>query len=771
MPTHTYTCRTRERDKSASTQPRRVEPASEPVFQHRSANTTIQRAALAPGSLRPAEIERMQRTLGNRAVGALLTQRPVIEPKLMINAAGDQYEQEADRMADEVMRAPVAEREEMDDDEQPGIMAKREPTHAAGGAFEASEEFEERLRATRGQGRPLPPALQEDFEAKFGADFSGVRIHSDVQSTWMNQEIQARAFTHEQDIYLGANQPSPETAQAKPLLAHELTHVLQQTGKHQRPIRNPLPAPGPNVSTGSIQRLPMSADIEQEVGVHHSGAFESTKYKPVLKALDEFHEYTKGTPASNHTLDNLMGRYAKVRSAALNYLEKKGTRRSRDDIEQLGNERDKYRKLKRLLALADEVAVERVQAVLLAGSMEADGKTTWATVLEDRSRGRSTRGLKKLHIYGDVFGQSDIRDKQKGGTNEVAKVKAGQKQKGFWKADKSDLPLTPLIKAFQDVEGREGEKMGAFLPGTRFETMGFQAIENEYNVPMLAGIIPAYDLPELDIMTNMPKRPKTVAKGDVEAEKEMAAWRSEKQKRQTIYNQEIRDRAQQTNLVQEYDLHLAKRDVAMYRLDQLLNVGIIAPTKLALMKSKEEYKLGSLMKAAEGTQAGEVAWDTVNQQGGELQRLLSRLQLLDILAHQVDRNPGNFFLQFQGGEVTHITGIDNDMAFGKLAQDISRGFQEYPGVSKYVDKDLAQAILKLAPKDLGDAMRGLLSDDEIDALIGRLKQLQIHLKKLSDQDRLLSPDQWSKATAQGLIDEGASYYAILANRGLIKKQQ
>jgi hypothetical protein len=218
--------------------PREINPAFRLGLQHRAPSAIIQRAALSPESIRPAEIMRLQQTLGNRAVGTLLNRpvssRPVIQAKLTVNAPGDEYEQEADRVAEAVMRRPAVQRAELEDeDEEPEIMTKREPAHAAGGAFEAGEEFEQQLRATHGQGEPLPTGLRREFEAKFGVDFSGVRVHTDSQSAEMNRTIQARAFTHGRDIYLGAGQYASGSDSGKRLLAHELTHVVQQSsGTH-----------------------------------------------------------------------------------------------------------------------------------------------------------------------------------------------------------------------------------------------------------------------------------------------------------------------------------------------------------------------------------------------------------------------------------------------------------------------------------------------------------------------------------------------------------
>jgi hypothetical protein len=124
----------------------------------------LQTAALAPQSLRPADILRLQQTLGNRAVELLLnglvSSPPVIQAKLTVNAPGDEYEREADRMAEQVMRMPAVPRAVLDEEEhenaKPEVMTKPQPSPAAGGAFAVRKAFE----------RPLPSALREEFETK-----------------------------------------------------------------------------------------------------------------------------------------------------------------------------------------------------------------------------------------------------------------------------------------------------------------------------------------------------------------------------------------------------------------------------------------------------------------------------------------------------------------------------------------------------------------------------------------------------------------------------
>ena len=84
------------------------------------------------------------------------------------------------------------------------------------------------IRNTRGQGSPLPGGVQSQMESGFGADFSGVRIHTGSESVAMNQTLGAQAFTNGNDIHFNQNRFNPATTEGQTLLAHELTHTIQQ---------------------------------------------------------------------------------------------------------------------------------------------------------------------------------------------------------------------------------------------------------------------------------------------------------------------------------------------------------------------------------------------------------------------------------------------------------------------------------------------------------------------------------------------------------------
>lgn len=173
-----------------------------------------------------------------------ILQGPRVQAKLTVGPPGDVYEREADRVADEVMRIPEPEgrvqrvcaecEEEMqrqpapakEENEDKMMRAKETP----GRVPEVTPDMESRLAALRGGGEPLPSSERAFFEPRFGRDFSDVRIHSGPEAVNLAQQIQARAFTLGDSVVFGSGQYAPGARAGRQLLAHELTHVVQQRG-------------------------------------------------------------------------------------------------------------------------------------------------------------------------------------------------------------------------------------------------------------------------------------------------------------------------------------------------------------------------------------------------------------------------------------------------------------------------------------------------------------------------------------------------------------
>ncbi len=98
------------------------------------------------------------------------------------------------------------------------------------GGMEVGEGMESAIEGKRGTGRPLPDDTREQMEGGMGADFSGVRVHSDAESHDLNRALNARAFTTGEDVFFGEGEYNPGSSGGQELIAHEMTHVVQQGG-------------------------------------------------------------------------------------------------------------------------------------------------------------------------------------------------------------------------------------------------------------------------------------------------------------------------------------------------------------------------------------------------------------------------------------------------------------------------------------------------------------------------------------------------------------
>lgn len=152
-----------------------------------------------------------------------------LQTKLRIGASNDPLEHEADRVADQVLSASAnpAVRSA-----PPHIQRATDQASAGVGATPASVDS-----VLASPGRPLDLALQQDMSQRFGHDFSRVRVHSGAAAEQSAREVNAIAYTVGHNVVFGANQYAPDTARGMRLLAHELTHVVQQGGQQQTLMR------------------------------------------------------------------------------------------------------------------------------------------------------------------------------------------------------------------------------------------------------------------------------------------------------------------------------------------------------------------------------------------------------------------------------------------------------------------------------------------------------------------------------------------------------
>jgi hypothetical protein len=226
-----------------------------------------------------------------------------LQAKLAIGAVGDKYEQEADKVASQVVQTintpkniqrededklqakplesiqreealeeedeelqmkplsnSIQRDEALEEEEELQMKPMLQRREAIGGG-DASEELESSIQQAKGSGQPLDPNLQEKMGQAMGADFSHVKVHTDSQSDQLNQSIQAKAFTTGQDVFFRQGAYNPSSADGQELIAHELTHVVQQNG-------------------GAVQRSHLSPKREQSI---------QTKVAPYALKVSDLH--------------------------------------------------------------------------------------------------------------------------------------------------------------------------------------------------------------------------------------------------------------------------------------------------------------------------------------------------------------------------------------------------------------------------------------------------------------------------------------------------
>ncbi|MBE9206283.1 DUF4157 domain-containing protein [Nostoc sp. LEGE 06077] len=163
-------------------------------------------------------------------------QPPRIQMKLTIGQPGDKYEQEADRLAADVVQrinAPESkqvQRQQSTEEEDELQMKPIVQRLSMAGGMAATPDLEESIQQARSSGQPLTESIRQPMEQAFGTDFSGVKVHTDAQSDQLNQSIQAKAFTTGQDIFFRQGAYDPGSRAGQELLGHELAHVVQQRG-------------------------------------------------------------------------------------------------------------------------------------------------------------------------------------------------------------------------------------------------------------------------------------------------------------------------------------------------------------------------------------------------------------------------------------------------------------------------------------------------------------------------------------------------------------
>lgn len=173
-----------------------------------------------------------------------------LQAKLTIGQPNDKYEQEADRIAHQVVtqiNTPLQTKSQEEEIQtksensliqrqqikisplnRPAISTNIQQVGYSDSGDVASADLENQIQRAKNSGHSLDQRIRQPIEQAIGADFSQVKIHTDTQSDTLNRSLQAKAFTTGNDVFFKKGAYDPNSQSGQELIAHELTHVVQQ---------------------------------------------------------------------------------------------------------------------------------------------------------------------------------------------------------------------------------------------------------------------------------------------------------------------------------------------------------------------------------------------------------------------------------------------------------------------------------------------------------------------------------------------------------------
>jgi hypothetical protein len=244
--------------------------------EQRCSNSCKQKSGFNSSGSPANRILQLQRTAGNQAVKRMI-KSGALQAKLRIGQSNDIYEQEADRIAEQVMRMtdPVLQRKcvKCDEDKERLLQAKESPGKVLATQDQSMPPLVHQVLSSPGQ--PLDPGTRAFMEPRFDHDFSRVKVHLGAaaeQSAW---EMNAHAYTVGHNMVFDAGRFAPGTQEGRRLIAHELTHVVQQGALGQ--VK-------PTFISRSSDRLERQAD-DVSTAIMNSGLSQVGARPELIKAM------------------------------------------------------------------------------------------------------------------------------------------------------------------------------------------------------------------------------------------------------------------------------------------------------------------------------------------------------------------------------------------------------------------------------------------------------------------------------------------------------
>ena len=401
-------------------------------------------------------VRQMQRNFGNRYVSRLLDHvsrrnSTGMQAKMTVGPSGDKYEQEADQVAKRVLGQmkgageQSVQRQGMEEEELQ--MKSLQPQIGTEGG-DVSDEVQSSINGSRGSGKSIEENVRSSMENAFGADFSDVRIHLGAESTALNDSMNARAFTTGNDIFFRQGEYTPGSSSGKEILAHELTHVVQQT------------SPSP------INRMDTKETPEREIGLENNPlALEET---PLVNTVNDL----PITPTLSDLTQRLFG-FGKKKAQAPSEEKKEPEASTSSKIPDAVNEGDSVTEVSR----GDpSLGRERANAVVdESGAPGSPSKRLRAADFTDKGMVTEANKLIKdltVGIEGWVksisvnFGKAAVEEKKDSGLKDKEAEKAGLK--AFNEG-------TPFIKSLSDFFSGTGKHITNIVKAVPGSQIAFAA--------------------------------------------------------------------------------------------------------------------------------------------------------------------------------------------------------------------------------------------------------------------------------------------------------
>lgn len=319
----------------------RTAESRQPSLDRRPVTATLARV---PTHQTPPPVQSMsissslQRKIGNR--GTLVLARSAEGPDtssatggLRISSPNDPAEREATSVAASVMRS--ADSTPVTSSAPAGIHRAGTPLSKSSGS-EAPAGVSAKIARSRNGGTALPTSVRSFMEPRFGANFGSVRIHTGENAAGLSQQLNARAFTVGEHVFFGRNQFQPGRREGRELIAHELTHTIQQGATAQRSVQRKegggalgaLADAFSSLSPEGAVRLAIKTVAPQLNTVINQGGIKDMLAEQALKAVDGVFESVR------KPLDSMLGVGEQVAAAlgpVVEALQAAGTQIAKND--------------------------------------------------------------------------------------------------------------------------------------------------------------------------------------------------------------------------------------------------------------------------------------------------------------------------------------------------------------------------------------------------------------------------------------------------------